>query len=78
MTRRSCHSENQSKFGSEINIHFPGLKGLDKPTVMIFPQIAVCLDCGCAEFTIEENELRLLVEGTEAQHADCDLQQMGP
>lgn len=45
---------------------------------MIFPQIAVCLDCGCAEFTIEENELRLLVEGTEAQHADCDLQQMGP
>jgi hypothetical protein len=43
-------------------IHFSGLKNLDKPTVMVFPKIMVCLDCGLTEFTIPEAELRLLGE----------------
>jgi hypothetical protein len=62
MSCRSCASSNQTQFGSEMFIHFSGLKNLDKPTVMVFPQIMVCLDCGAAEFTIPEEELRLLGE----------------
>jgi hypothetical protein len=54
-------------FGSEINIHFPGFKGLDMPTVWVFPKIAVCLECGRAEFSIEEADLRLLAEGSAVQ-----------
>jgi hypothetical protein len=71
MSCRCCQSENQRAFGAEINIHFPGLKGLDIPTVVVFPQIAVCLECGCAGFTIGETELRLLAEGTEVQDASA-------
>ena len=64
MSCRSCSSNSQKEFGSEIIIHHPGLKNLDQPTVMVFPKIAVCLDCGMvAEFIIPEAELRRLVEG---------------
>jgi hypothetical protein len=62
MSCRSCWSNSQTQFGSEIIIHFSGLKNVDKPTVMVFPQIMVCLDCGLTEFTVPEAELRLLGE----------------
>lgn len=67
MSCKACQSENQRKFSSEINIHFPGLKSLDKPTVWVFPELLVCLDCGFTGFLIEETELRLLAEGIDAQ-----------
>ena len=66
MTCRSCGSQNQTEFGAEINIHFSGLKNLDKPVVFLFPKLLVCLDCGFTEFTIAETELRLLGEGVAA------------
>ena len=67
MSCRSCQSDNLGKFSGEINIHFPGPKGLDKPTVWVFPKLLVCLDCGFVEFLIPEAELRQLAEGTDAQ-----------
>ena len=60
MPCRLCASENQKEFGSEINIHFPGRKGLDEPTVLVFPTLIVCIDCGFTEFTIRETELHRL------------------
>jgi hypothetical protein len=60
---KSCLSENHSEFNSEICIHFPGLENLDKPAVFTFPKIVVCFDCGHAEFSMPENELRSLIEG---------------
>jgi hypothetical protein len=62
MTCKSCSSENQRKFSSEINVHFPGLKNLDKLPVFVFPQLLVCLDCGFAEFDLPQAEVRLLGE----------------
>jgi hypothetical protein len=62
MSCKSCKSENQSNFNGEIAIHFPGLKGLDKPIVWVFPKLVVCLDCGFTEFAIPETELRLIAE----------------
>jgi hypothetical protein len=62
MSCRSCSSNNQTEFGSEIIIHFSGLNNLDKPTVMVFPKIEVCLDCGVTEFTIPEADLDRLRE----------------
>ena len=63
MRCRCCQSENQRNFSGEINVHFPGWKGLDKPTVFVFPKLLVCLDCGFTEFRIDETELRQLAEG---------------
>src|SRR5580698_11235648 len=45
---RSRHPES-ADFSSEIMIHFAG-KHVDNPGVLVFPSIAVCLDCGVSEF----------------------------
>jgi hypothetical protein len=63
MPCRSCGSVNQSKFLAEMGIHFPGLKSIDKPVLWVFPELVICLDCGTAEFTVPEAELRQLAEG---------------
>jgi hypothetical protein len=60
MSCKSCQSDNEQTFSAEIAIHFPGLKGLDKPIVWVFPKLVVCLDCGVTEFSIPQTELRLL------------------
>lgn len=62
MSCKSCKSGNQSNFNGEIAIHFPGLMGLDKPIVWVFPKLVVCLDCSFTEFAIPETELRVLRE----------------
>ena len=58
---RSCQSSNQAEFPSEINIHLLGIANLDKPGVLVFPSILVCLNCGFSEFVIGESELRRMV-----------------
>jgi len=62
---KSCHSRNQREFSGEVAIHFPGLKGLDKPHVFVFPKLVVCLHCGFTEFEVPETELRVIRDGTE-------------
>ena len=57
---KSCQSTRQRVFSGQINIHSPGYEGLTKPTVMLFPKVVICLDCGFAEFEIPEAELRQL------------------
>jgi hypothetical protein len=69
MSCKSCKSENQSNFNGEVAIHFPGLKGLEKPIVWVFPKLLVGLDCGVTEFTIPERELGVIVTGTAVEGA---------
>jgi hypothetical protein len=69
MTCKRCRSDSHSVFNGETAIHFPGLKGLDKPIVWVFPKLAVCLECGFTEFTIPERELSVLVRGTPVEGA---------
>jgi hypothetical protein len=64
----SCSSENRRKFGGEIAIHFPGLKNLDRSHVYVCAEVAVCLDCGAAQFDIQEAELRLRLLCERDQH----------
>jgi hypothetical protein len=66
MSCKSCQSENQHTFNGEIAIHFPGLKGLDKPIVWVYPKLLVCLNCGFTEFAIPETGFRQLTEGDAA------------
>jgi hypothetical protein len=67
MSCRVCHSENRGAFESEISIHLPGLKNLRVPTVLAFPKLLVCLECGRAEFRVEKTELRQLAEASDAE-----------
>jgi hypothetical protein len=57
MACKSCHSVNQDAFPAEINVHFPGLEGLDKPSILLFPRLLVCLDCGFTQFMISDVQL---------------------
>jgi len=66
VTCKSCQSNNLKKFTAEIAIHFPGLKNLDQPTVWVFPELWICLDCGNARFAVPETELHLLGKGQAA------------
>ena len=50
-------------------LHFPGLDGLNKPIVWVFPKISVCLDCGLAEFIVPEKELEVLRTGAPVEGA---------
>jgi len=62
VTCNRCGLDSQSTYNGEVAIHFPGLKGLDKPIVWVFPKLAVCLHCGLTEFTVPESETRVLRE----------------
>jgi len=57
---QQCVFSQSRTFPAEINIHFPGYEGLTKPTVWVFPQVLVCLNCGFAQFSIPELELQRL------------------
>ena len=65
----SCQSENQKTFTSEMAVHFPGIEGLNKPIVWIYPRISVCLDCGMAQFMIPDKELEVLQTGSPVEGA---------
>jgi hypothetical protein len=57
-----CESSNQAEFTTEVMIHFSGVKNIDKPGVLVFPKVLVCLDCGSSRFTIPGTDLALLAE----------------
>jgi len=65
---RLCQSVNR-EFTAEVNIHFPGMKGLNKPSVMVFPRLSVCLDCGVAQFDVPDAELLRLAEDDSGRQA---------
>ena len=69
MACQKCSSENQSTLNAEVAIHFPGLEGLDKSIVFVYPKLALCLTCGFTEFTVPERELRVLLHDTSVVNA---------
>lgn len=65
----SCSSKNQQFFNGEVAVHFPGLDGLNKPIVWVFPKLTVCVACGVAQFTVPERELMVLATGAQVDGA---------
>jgi len=66
MSCQRCRSSNEAELDSEMVIHFSGLKNLDKPGVLVFSKLLVCLDCGGVHFNIPEKELAAVAENTRA------------
>jgi len=54
-----CGSPNQAKYAAEICLHFAGMENLGK-TVLVFPDVVVCFNCGMAEFSVPATELSRL------------------
>jgi len=69
MSCKNCESDNCQIFNGEMSIHFPGLDGLDKPIVWVFPKLSVCLHCGFTEFTVPARELSVLIDGKPVEGA---------
>jgi hypothetical protein len=65
MACRICGSGNEQEFTAEINIHFRGPRNLNNPSVLIFPNVLVCLSCGTSRFTLTETKLALLATGAQ-------------
>ena len=60
----SCASSNQAEFTAEMLVHFGGLKKVERPGVLLFPKLLICLDCGFLQSTVPAPELALLAAGT--------------
>ena len=72
MACKRCASDRQGSFNGEIALHFPGLQGLNKPIVWIFPKLVVCLRCGLAEFTVPEGELLVLAQNAAGEVVEAE------
>ncbi len=59
-----CASVNGAEFTTEMMIHFSGLRNIDRPGVLAFPKVSVCLDCGASRFTVAKRERVLLAQDT--------------
>lgn len=60
MSCKRCVSDRVKDLTAEVAIHFPGLHGLDKPIVFVFPEVQICMNCGLAEFLVPEAKLEAL------------------
>jgi hypothetical protein len=58
-----CSSLNEAEFAGELTLHFPSSTLVTKPSVLTYPMISVCLDCGGARFSTSHANLRELREG---------------
>ena len=60
----SCGSTKQAELTSEMMIHFLGREHLDKPGILVFPKLQVCLGCGLSSFNVPETELASIAKCT--------------
>jgi hypothetical protein len=60
MSCTSCGSENLGKFRGEIAIQSFWLEIPDETPVFLWPELAVCLDCGVARFAVPARDMRML------------------
>ena len=67
MRCNACGSKQRAKFMAELAVHIPGPNNLDKPHLLVFPEILVCLNCGNTEFTVPESQLRALANETRGE-----------
>jgi len=82
MLCHSCRSTSVRDYPAEINVHFPGMRGLNIPSVWVFPRLSVCIACGATEFTLTDADRKALTDRDWRVRADdgaashCDSGQM--
>lgn len=69
MSCPSCGSLILAEFATEMVIHSSGLAHLSSPSVLAFPKVSICLECGASRFTTPDAELKILRERMRAAAA---------
>jgi len=64
-----CGADRPKDFTAEVAIHTPGLKGLNKPIVWVFPRLKACLNCGFVEFVLPGAQIKQLKNGEVSTHS---------
>ena len=62
MACNPCELKNLRNFRSEIAVHYPLTKEANTLPTLVFTEIAVCLTCGRAEFTVPKTQLAALAK----------------
>ena len=60
---KECGGNDPRTFNGEVSMQFGGLDGMNKPIVIVYSKVDVCLKCGLAGFKITEPELAVLRTG---------------
>ena len=60
---QSCASVNLAELRGEISLHLPGLSGLNEDPILLFPKVAVCLDCGLLQARLSPGERQQIRRG---------------
>jgi hypothetical protein len=63
MSCKRCGADERKDFNGELAIHFPGMDGIHKPIVWVFPKLLVCLCCGFGEFVVPDEQVAQLKDG---------------
>jgi len=66
---KSCASSHLVRLSTEICLHFPGLSGLKRGPIFVFPKVTVCLDCGFVQSSLSSEELGLIRERARREQA---------
>ena len=64
---QSCASWNLVRLSTEICLHFPGLSGLERGPIFVFPKLTICLDCGFLHSRLSAEELRPIKESVSGE-----------
>ena len=74
MVCKACHSVQLREYPAEINIHFPGIENLEKPSVWVFPNLIICVVCGFTEFRVPNADLQSLggLDCSPREHTNAD------
>jgi hypothetical protein len=52
-------------FDGEVAIRIPDWESLDKPALIVFPELIVCVRCGLVEFVLPAEKLEQLKRGAQ-------------
>jgi hypothetical protein len=76
MSCKVCGSNKLTKYAAEMNIHLTGLANLNRPSVWVFPELLVCLNCGFSPFMVPTAELAQLANAAECSQGNRTLASM--
>ena len=60
---KECGGKDSRTFNGEMSMQFGGLDGMNKPIVLVYSKVDVCMKCGLAGFKVPEPAIEVLRTG---------------
>ena len=68
---RFCNSTKLIKLNTEVCLHFPGLKAVNKNPIFVFPKVTLCLDCGFVAGQLSATEVKSVTNSAAESDEIC-------